>query len=201
MKKQSKQKEVIMKNSLVKCLVAGAAVACLGTMTVQAIPITGGISLAGNYTVGGGDLNVATAFTAINNVQVTSVGGNFAGVGITLNTPGSVVQNTFSFNPFPGGGLVPLWYTVSGTAASFDLISLTSLLQPGDNTLTLKGTGILHLASYDNTPGSWVFTANQTGGSFSFSSSNGSVPDGGTTVLLLGLAMGGLGFAKRYLTK
>jgi hypothetical protein len=100
----------------------------------------------------------------------------------------------YSFDPFPVTGVSPLWQTVIGTSASFDFLTLTLLQQPGDDTLTIKGTGLLHLAGYDNTVGNYTFTANQAGGTFSFSSSQAAtgVPDGGATIALLGIALVGV---------
>ncbi|MGA3144024.1 MAG: VPDSG-CTERM sorting domain-containing protein [Verrucomicrobiota bacterium] len=186
-----------MKN---KWIMIAGVITAMAVTSVQAIPIVGGISLSGNYTVnGGGDLNIATAFTSFSGVEVTSMGGSYVGAGITATTPGSVTMNTFSFNPFPVLGLSPLWTTTVGTLASFDLFSPISILQPGDNTLTLKGLGILYLAGYDPTPGTWVFTANQGGDSFSFSSSNASVPDGGSTAMLLGAALSAVALLRKKL--
>src|ERR1051325_10843686 len=93
---------------LLGALVAGGA---LLAGSVQAVPITGGISLAGGYTVNTGNLNTATAFSSFANVQVTTTSGSFAAAGVILNVPGTVTMTPFSFNPFPGGGVIPLWQT------------------------------------------------------------------------------------------
>jgi hypothetical protein len=186
-----------MKN---KWIMIAGVITAMAVTSVQAIPITGGISLAGDYAVNaGGNLNAATAFTSFSGVAVKSVAGVYSGAGITMNTPGSVTMNTFSFSSFPVLGLSPLWTTISGTVASFDLFSPISVLQPGDDTLTLKGLGVLYLTGYDATPGNWIFTANQAGGSFSFSSSNGSVPDGGSTAMLLGAALSAVALLRKKL--
>lgn len=162
-----------------------ALVAATGLLgTANAVPISGGISLAGGYNVNTGNLNTATAFTNFFGNFVTTTSGSFA-----IVAPGTpVTVNPFSFNPF-GGSVTPLWSTAAGPAASFNLTTLSSVSQPGDNTLDLKGLGTLQLAGYDATPGMWVFTANQAGGTFSWSSSNASVPEGGTTAALLGLGL------------
>jgi hypothetical protein len=120
-------------------------------------------------------------------------------------------MNSFTFNPF--GGVIPLWTTATTTpagTASFDFTSLTTLQQPGDNTLKLIGTGMLHLTGYADTPGTFTFTANQDDEqtTFSFSSSNSAqpplnpndtVPDGGLTVMLLGASLSALGLVRRKL--
>jgi hypothetical protein len=187
-----------MKSNILKYMACAAVTLGLAA-TVQAVPITGGISMAGDYTVNTGNLNTATAFSSFSDVMVTSVAGSYLGAGITMNTPGSVTMSTFTFNPFPGGGVIPLWITTMGTLAQFDLTSLTSRIQTGNDALELRGTGILKLTGFDNTPGSWIFTANQGGGTFSFSSSNAAIPDGGVTAILLGAALSGLALIRRKL--
>jgi hypothetical protein len=170
----------------------------------QAVPITGGISLGGAYSTNTGNLNTATAFTSFSNVFVTSVSGSYSTVGTGQMSP-TVTQNGFQFNPFVGP-VVPLWtFTSGGLTYSFDLTAITQRTQPGDDTLDLRGFGILRItggtSNFDPTVGSWVFTANQQGGTFSFSSSNGALPEGGMTVVMLGLALGGIGMVRRKLAK
>ena len=191
-----------MKKSTLKNLAAAVVALGLAT-TAQAIPVTsisGGISLAGDVTFNTGDINTATAAT-FSAGQVTSIKGSYLGQGIVLNTAGSVSfpNSPLVFNPFAPN--TPLWTlaTTSGNA-SFDLTTLTQLSQPGDDTLTLKGTGTLHLTGFLDTPGAWLFTANSLGDTFSFSSSNAAVPDGGTTAILLGAALSGLALLRRKLS-
>jgi VPDSG-CTERM motif len=168
----------------------------LAGMSSQAIPITGSIGLFGSYTLDTGDLGTATAFTSFPLVGASSGTGTYTGV----NSFG-VTMAPFTFNPF-SGSVMPLWtFTVGTTTYSFDLTSLTLDTQ-NSSTLILNGSGMLHVTGYDDTAGDWVFTANQSSGllkgAFTFSSSNGSVPDGGTTVMLLGCALAVLGLARRY---
>ncbi|MGI9087624.1 MAG: hypothetical protein ACR2HH_07800 [Chthoniobacterales bacterium] len=181
-----------MKNPT-KALMATFAVALLAcsvfTQQAQAIPISGGISLAGTYRTDTGDINTAKSFTSFSGVFVTSVAGSYS----TVSPGQSVTQNGFTFNPF-SGPVIPLWTFMSGGRTySFDLTALTGRDQPGDNTLTLRGFGTLHISgtgpTYDDTVGTWVFTANQGGGTFSFSSSNSAIPEGGSALALLGLGL------------
>jgi hypothetical protein len=184
-----------MKN---KWIMIAGVITAMAVTSVQAIPITGGISLAGTYTTDTGNLNTADAFTSFSQVYVANVAGSFLGAGITMYSPGSVVMSIFSFNPFPAAGVPTLWKTVAGTFASFTLSSPISIVQ-GNDALTLRGVGTLNLTGYDATPGNWIFTANQAGGSFSFSSSNGSVPDGGSTAMLLGAALSAVALLRKKL--
>src|SRR6266404_5767882 len=183
--------------TILTVLIIGLVSCGLFSQQAQAVPITGGISLAGNYVTNNGNLNTATAFTSFPFVFVTSVSGSYAGV----PTGTSVTMNGFSFNPF-SSSVTPLWTFMSaGSTYSFDLTLLSSRLQPGDNTLTLKGTGTLHITNFTDTAGTWVFTANQLSDTFSFSSSNGAVgaPDSGSAVALLGIALAGIEGVRRAL--
>lgn len=184
--------------TILTVLIIGLLGCGLFSQQAQAVPITGGISLAGLYATDTGNLNTANAFTSFHGVIVTSVSGSYTGVG-TLGSSPSVTMNGFTFNPFTVP-VTPLWTFMSaGKTYSFDLLVLTSTLQPGDNTLTLKGTGTLSITNFDPTPGTWVFTANQASDTFSFSSSNGAVPDSGSAVALLGIALAGIESVRRAL--
>jgi len=170
------------------------------TVSVQAIPIVGGISLSGNVTYPVADIDSATAFQSFNGVTVSSVSGSYLDAGVAPGT--TVNMSAFSFNPFAPAGVIPLWQTTSGTAASFDLMSLGPITQ-GNGFLMLTGAGTLHLSGFDNTPGYWRFSSQQGDTTFSFSSSNGAltpsnadVPDGGTTIVLLGAALSGLALVR-----
>jgi hypothetical protein len=171
-----------------RMFIAAAALLSL-VCTAHAVPISGGISLAGGYTVNTGNLNTATAFTSFTEEVVTSRSGDFITAGIAVGAAAD--QNAFSFNPF--APVTPLWTIPSVPGASFSLTNLTLLDQPGDNSMELRGTGILTLPGYDPTNGAWIFTANQLGDplTFSWSSSNAAtgIPEGGTTAAMLGAAL------------
>ena len=191
-----------MKSCILKYVVPAGFLLGL-TLTAQAIPIVGGISLSGNVTYPVPDIDTATAFQSFSGVTVSSVSGSYGVAGVAPGT--DVSMSAFSFNPFAPAGLIPLWQTTSGTAASFDLTSLGPIAQ-GNGFLILTGEGTLHLSGFDNTPGYWRFSSQQGDTTFSFSSSNGAltpsnagVPDGGTTVMLLGAALSGLALIRRKL--
>ena len=184
--------------TILTLLVIGVVSCGLFSQQAQAVPITGGISLAGNYVTNTGNLNTATAFNSFPTVLVMSVSGSYAGVPTGTSSP-SVTMSGFSFNPF-SSSVIPLWTFMSGGSTySFDLTVLSSRLQPGDNSLTLKGTGTLHITGFTDTTGTWLFTANQASDTFSFSSSNGAVPDSGSAVALLGIALAGIEGVRRAL--
>ena len=186
--------------TILTLLVIGLVGCGLFSQQAQAGPIVGGISLAGAYVTNTGNVNTATAFTSFPGVIVTSVSGSYTGVG-TLGSSPAVTMNPFTFNPF-SASVTPLWTFMSaGNTYSFDLTVL-SLTQQGSNTLTLNGTGTLHITGFTDTPGTWVFTANQASDTFSFSSSNAAVavaPDSGSAVALLGIALAGIEGVRRVL--
>lgn len=120
---------------------------------------------------------------------VTSTSGDFAsvanGTAVTFATP-------WVFNPSTAYN--PLW-SVGGF--TFNLSS--SVFNFFGNTLVVVGTGKLNKAGFEETNGEWQFTTQGTSaqGVFSWSSSTTArpVPDGGTTVAMLGfsfLALGGI---------
>ena len=186
-----------MKNPI-KTLLATLAVAfivCAAfTPQAQAVMITGGISMGGSFTTDTGDVNTANAFTSFPICFVVSTSGDYASVPLFT----SVTQNAFVFDPFTPP-VSPLWTFMSGgNTYSFDLLTL-SIDQQGGDTLNLSGSGNLDITGFDTTFGTWVFTANQAGGTFSFSSSNAAVPEGGSAVALLGLALFGVEILRRKL--
>ena len=186
--------------TILTVLIIGLVSCGLFSQQAQAVPIVGGISLAGGYTTNTGNVNTATAFTGFPMVFVISVSGSYSGVGTGMSSP-SVTMNPFTFNPF-SGAITPLWTFMSaGNTYSFDLTALTSRQQTGNDTLTLFGTGTLHITGFTDTPGNWNFTANQAGDTFSFSSSNSAagVPDSGSAVALLGIALAGIEGVRRAL--
>jgi hypothetical protein len=160
-------------------------------IAAQAIPITGSIDMSGTATLNSTFLGSATAATAFTGV---TVGG--APTGAFAGTFGASV--TWSGFSWPSNILVsPLRTFVFGANTySFDLANV-SVFSQSNNFLNLTGFGTLHVTGFDDTPGLWTFTiSNPTGGAhanfqFTFANSQtaAGVPDGGTTVMLLGSAL------------
>jgi hypothetical protein len=187
-----------MKNKFLSPLIAGIALTCFA-LTVQADPIDGGISFSGNVTVNTGDIDTADWFTAFNSSSVTSLNGSYVGVA-GLNISSLAAMNLpFSWDP-ASGPLAPLWQT-AGFVANGDRAAITSYNQPGDGTLTIHGTGMLHLTGFDPTMGTWILSVTEVSSTLGYSFSAGSNlprgPDGGTTSLLLGLGLLGVGVVAR----
>ena len=160
----------------------------------SAIPIVGEISFAGSYTINNSNLALATQFNSFTGVTVSALPtGDYAGLAGT-----GVNMTAFTFDPFPVGGVVPLWSLVAQPGTTFDLLAINVAFE-SPTALLLTGTGIAHKAGRDNTPGTWILSANTLGSTFSFSSTYSSVPDGGTTVALLGMALVGVEGLRRKL--
>ncbi len=192
---------------MTKTLLAVLATAALTLGAAQAVQITGDIDFTGQAFFNTNSLATATAVNnfkamaggASHSALVTNVSGSFA----TTISDGDVASfpNLYQFNP--SAPTTPLW-TVGGF--TFNLTSSTVLLQTS-TALVIEGTGILTgPAGFDPTPGVWAFSSQQSNGasknSFSFSANTAAngVPDGGSTVALLGAALIGVATLLRKLS-
>lgn len=171
-----------------RIMAVGALVCGLGTVA-QAIPvqINGAISFQGGFSLNGSDFLGASMFSGFNHVTVLtgSTSGNYSGTDGT-----SVTFKPFTFSP-PDTSVSPLWsFMVGGTSYTFDATSVSVPFKTA-TLLSIEGAGLAHIDGFTDTPGTWNITANQLGGAtFSFSSSTfvvgKPVPDGGTTLIMLG---------------
>ena len=137
-------------------------------------------------------LTATTVMSWINTHVEDGATGDFSG--IPMNTPATFGAPWVFTAPKLG-----LW-SVGGFA--FDLLSATVVTQTA-KTLTVEGTGKVSANGFDPTAMAWSFTTQSAGGitrtSFSFSANNAAVPDGGSTVSLLGLALIGIEVLRRKL--
>ena len=169
---------------------------------LQATPISGSIGFTGTYVQNGGSHgNLATATSMSINLPPTvrDTTGVFVGAtSPTFATPIGVNGNA------PGLIGAQLWSVLVGSI-TYSLI-VTTELQPFTSaaSLVLQGTGTMEDGTAaDDTAGDWQLSFGNSGDSFTWqstsASSGSSVPDGGMTVLLLGLALPGLvAFKKRF---
>ena len=155
--------------------------------------INGAITFAGGAIYDTMSLATATRVNTFLDVTVMSDDGDFSsfvnvGDSVTMAQPWIFTPST----PTPG-----LW-SVGGF--TFDLDGSTVVLQNSDF-LVISGSGTVSGNGFDPTPMTWNFTSQSpdANGVFSFSASGnaGGVPDGGTTVALLGFALIGLELLRR----
>jgi len=191
-----------------KTVLAVLAAAALTLVSARADQITGDIDFAGQAFFDTTSLATAThvsnfktmaGFGLDQSALVTDATGSFA----TTVVVGDIAffPSLYQFNP--SAPATPLW-TVGGF--TFDLTSSTVVLQ-NSQFLVIKGVGILTGNGFDATMGVWAFTSQQADGSpqtsFSFSANTAAVPDqvpdGGSTVTLLGAAVVGVAALRRKL--
>src|ERR1035437_1903141 len=185
-----------------------AAVALALVQTVQAVPITGSIGFSGvGVTYDTGSAATANAVTSWISPVVSGGSGSFPAPSLFAVANGTAVTfapGTWNFNTV---STINNFWAVGGF--TFNLLSSYVLTQggtPGVNAFVIvNGTGIVSGNGYTPTQMSWGFSsqdpssgANPT--SWSFSASANSVPDGGATVMLLGIALSGVALLRKKLT-
>lgn len=174
-----------------KTLATFLAVALLGSLgqLAQAGSINGTIAIEGGADLDSNNLNVATRVDAWVSPEVTSVSGDFD----TFVNPADAVTMTapWTFS----AGKTALW-SVGGF--TFDLTT-SSIVFQGAGFLLVEGTGTASGNGFDATDGMFRFSTQEPDakGIFSFSASVGTLPDGGMTVMLLGMAFLAITVAKR----
>lgn len=180
---------------LTKIAAASLVALALATSAQAALmPITGDVFIAGLTTadVDFGTKDVVFA-SKTNNALFTVVTGDF----VALAPAGSqLTYNDFNWSTFAGTN--PIW---ANALVSFQLTSVAGGQTPQGN-LSLVGSGIIKSDGYQDTLGSWSFSADKSGSVFAFSSTaTAKVPDGGTTLTMLGLSFLGLGGVSRLLRR
>lgn len=130
---------------------------------------------------------------------VNYVSGTFAAPSLLGNT---VVfnQDPWTFSPLSTGAL----WTVGGFTFNVQAVAVTGTA----DSLVISGTGTVTGNDYQTSSGTWRYSNqrvddanNPTRSAFSWSSSATSVPDGGTTIALLGLSLLGLHGVRRKFAK
>jgi hypothetical protein len=195
-------------------IVAAALIGSSACLSVSAIPLIGSVSMSttpgSSWTGDGGTVNTIASILNFGVSQVDSTTGSF----VALVPLSSVViwGQPFAFGAPAGSN--PLWTTPPGPGAvTFDLAAAGFAVNridrafPQPDTLTLSGVGTVTAPGFDPTPGGWEWSGTMSGSStFSFRSTTivappppPPVPDGGSTLALLGVALGGIALLGRRL--
>ena len=199
-----------MKKRILAVLAIGALSCALFSQQTQAAQVKGEIHMAGDVVFNSVDLSSSTAValwisTANNLGKATTFGATQDFAVIPTGTEADMTQ-PWIFSP--STPTAPLW-TIPAFGFSFDLASVTSVTKIGDNFLNVLASGTVHATGFDDTPALFSFTVNNPDGlthlTYSFANATVTVPtgvpDGGTTVMLLGAALSVLGIARRALKR
>jgi hypothetical protein len=191
-----------LSKTILAVLATGVLSCGLFSQQAQAAPINGDIQFAGEVAFDTNSLATATRvvtwFDVFHNAGFSSVTSATGDLDTFVN-PGdqATMGAPWIFNPStPINGL----WSVGGF--TFDLLSSTIVTQNA-STLVIEGTGIVSGNGFDPTAMDWSFTTQSSGGktrtTFSFSANGLAVPDGGSAVALLGLALTGIEVLRRRL--
>jgi len=189
-----------MKKTILAVLAMGALSCAFFSQQLQAAAISGDVAMGGQIQFNS-SLGTATTVT-----HWISVGANNDGFSTVLGVTGDLA--TFispldeaamaqPWNFSSGGPQAALW-SVGGF--TFDLASSTTVTQIF-NFLNVTGVGTISGNGFDSTPATFTLTVTQLGTRLVFGAITATTPDGGTTVMLLGTALGALGMARRFLKK
>jgi hypothetical protein len=190
-----------LSKTILAVLAAGLVSSALSPHEAQAAQINGTIDFAGSVMFDSSHLDNATqvmlwrdVFGNLGFSNVAATMGDFSfiplGTQATMATPWIFTPSTNT----PG-----LWEVGGFT---FNLLSATVTDQTA-TFLNITGTGIITAAGFEDTAATWAFTVQNAGGNhdfFSFSANSATgVPDGGSAVALLGLALTGIEVLRRKL--
>jgi VPDSG-CTERM motif len=209
-----------LSKTLLAVLGTAALVSGLISQSAQAVPITGSIGFNGTGFGTQGSGGTPSSLTFNNPMTVDIRTGSYASVPMGTTANFSMIQWTGSgtsavlFNPAQNS---PEWiFTINpgGLGAvtySFNLTQLTAAAI-NNGAVSLQGTGVAFITgtggntSFTRDPTFASFSVQGTGSNFTFeivqtsTSANGiAVPDGGSAIALLGLAVMGLEVVRRKL--
>ncbi|HRE79550.1 MAG TPA: VPDSG-CTERM sorting domain-containing protein [Opitutaceae bacterium] len=178
--------------------IAGALVALAFANIASAASIQGSIGFTGVPVFNSTPISGATGISAYTFAYVAP-GTNSGDYASVTTIPLQLV--TFSPFSFSDASISPLWtFTAAGVTYSFTATSVTASFDAVLNIWNVGGLGVASITGKTDTVGSWNFSAGNQGAAFTFLSNAtvpATVPDSGTTALLLGLGLTVVGFVAR----
>lgn len=172
---------------------------------VSAIPITGEIGMGGNFKAVDSNWNATSTDLATgidfdpNLFIVNSATGSFSSVGAIGNI------KDFQFDPSLGlndgfGGVTAVssitdFWSIDGF--SFELTSVVKLASSTATFLDLEGTGIISGNNFDATMGSWSFTGENDGSTFTWSAGSTQTVPEPAILALMGIGLMGFAVSRR----
>jgi VPDSG-CTERM motif len=179
------------------------AVLATAFVTAQAYAFSGSVFMSGQVAThqNAGNTNTVTfknpGWTVLAAPAPTGAYTGSAGSAVTF-TSFTYNNTTLAIN---GGGVTTFWsFAFGGHTYTFDLNSpLTSALS-NSNQLLLGGSGTAFIDGADGSAAVWSLESTSGGGfKFTATSSTSTVPDGGSAVALLGIALAGIEGARRMI--
>jgi hypothetical protein len=188
-----------LSKTILAVLATGVISCGLFSQQVQAVQINGDIDFSGNVTFNTSSLATATSVTQFRTVFGVAGGLNVSGTSgsftsVPLGTF-AAFQTPYVFNPTTA---YPTFWQVGGF--TFNLLNSTVINQNAFF-LEVRGVGIITGNGFDPTPGTWSFTSTSSNGgsnnTFGFAANTASIPDGGSALALLGIALVGVEALRR----
>ena len=185
-----------------KIALSALAASAMALTSVQASPITGGVTIGGSYTAANNNLTTANDVITVSQtgLSASAANGSFTIIGAT---PTLTFLTPITLNGSPDAVGKVLW-TINSGQFTFTVLTEGTDGTPTTTSNTLMGTGRIdsNVAGLDSVTGSYTLNFSVTGGTqFGFTDvSAANVPDGGTTAILLGAALTSLGFIRRKLS-
>ena len=183
------------------------AVLLAWSQTIQATTLNGAIGFTGGVTYDTSSAATASQVTSWITPVANLVSGDFKTPAPFAITPGTAATFTSSIWNFNTVAPMNNFWSVGGF--TFKLLSSYVVSQGGtaglNGYVAVAGTGMVAGNGYTDTYMSWSFTsqdpkAGSNPDSWTFSASSNCIPDGGATVMLLGLALSSMALLKRKLT-